>query len=613
IDRSGISVPTAPLPPPRSRPARIVLPVVAIAAFALGVGTAVLWSSRRSTALPPAIRALTYSGADQSPAVSPDGRTIAFTSRRDGTARIWVKQLATGGEAALTSGPGDDYARFSPDGSAILFVRHEGNDTAIYRTPLVGGEPRKLLSNAAQADWSPDGKKIVFLRWEYVGGVAVSVIGVSAADGTGVRDIARVPRRQLVHPRWSPDGSTIAATQVANAGAPRFVHFIDLNSGALRSIPSLLVSGFLSSPVWTPSGKEVLYSQAESVVGNVTSSSARIVRQNVRTGKAESLLWIPANALALDVLGNGLLVFDASPVRENLQEVPIGGRSPAESRWLTQGNASDRQPCYSPDGEWVVFSSNRSGNLDLWEVSRKTGAVRRLTDDSADDWDPGFTPDGKLVWSSNRSGAFEIWMAESDGSAARQLTHEKKDAENPTATADGQWIIYNQSFPEKAGLWKIHPDGSGNTRLVTGTTVIPEVSPDGRYASYRSTIRIDRFDVSVARISDGAVTHLATLQALPQNIANSLGRTRWMPDGKSVAYIGQNEKAAYGVYLQDFVPGKDTSGTRRSIAGFDPELSVESFGISPDGTQITLAGWQQVFSLMVAERVPGVESARRSP
>src|SRR5512134_178051 len=134
IDRSGISVPTAPLPPPQSRPARIVLPVVAIAAFALGVGTAVLWSSRRSTALPPAIRALTYSGADQSPAVSPDGRTIAFTSRRDGTARIWVKQLATGGEAALTSGPGDDYARFSPDGSAILFVRHEGNDTAIYRT-----------------------------------------------------------------------------------------------------------------------------------------------------------------------------------------------------------------------------------------------------------------------------------------------------------------------------------------------------------------------------------------------------------------------------------------------------------------------------------------------
>ncbi|HEU5249272.1 MAG TPA: protein kinase, partial [Thermoanaerobaculia bacterium] len=103
IDRSGISVPTAPLPPSRSKAARILLPVVAIDAFALGIAAAGLWSSRRSAALPPAIRALTYSGADQSPAVSPDGRTIAFTSRRDGLARIWVKQLATGGEAALTS------------------------------------------------------------------------------------------------------------------------------------------------------------------------------------------------------------------------------------------------------------------------------------------------------------------------------------------------------------------------------------------------------------------------------------------------------------------------------------------------------------------------------
>lgn len=76
------------------------------------------------------------------------------------------------------------------------------------------------------------------------------------------------------------------------------------------------------------------------------------------------------------------------------------------------GQCRDRQPCYSPDGERVVFSSNRSGNLDLWEVSRKTGTVRRLTDDSADDWDPGFTRHGKLIWSSNRFGAFEIWIAD---------------------------------------------------------------------------------------------------------------------------------------------------------------------------------------------------------
>jgi Tol biopolymer transport system component len=610
IDRSETSVLPAAARLPGSRRLPLFLAAAAIIAFAAGLATA-RWLSGRRTALPPALRALTYSGADQSPAVSPDGRTIAFTSRRDGTARIWVKQLVTGSEAALSSGPGDEYPRFSPDGSAILFLRREGNETFIYKASLLGGEPRKLLSNAAHADWSPDGKRIAFLRWENIGGRTVSVVGTAAADGTGATEIARIVNHQLVHPRWSPDGKTIATSELGVAGAPRSIHLIDPKSGAGRMIPSLIQTGFLSSPVWSPSGKEVLYSQAESVVGNVTSSSARIIRQDVRTGKAESLLWIPSNALVLDVLGNGRLVFDASPVRENLREVAIGGRGRTESRLLTQGNASDRQPCYSPDGEWVVFSSNRAGNLDLWEVSRKTGAVRRLTDDSADDWDPGFTRDGKLVWSSNRSGAFEIWIAEPDGSGARQLTHEGMDAENPTATADGQWIVYNQSFPEKAGLWKVHPDGSGNTRFVTGTTVIPDVSPDGRYVAYRSTLQLDRYDVRVARISNGVVTHLASVEVLPQSIATSLGRPRWMPDGKAVAFVGQDEKGAYGVYIQDFIPETDTSATRRPLAGFDSGIATESFGISPDGTHVTMAGWEQIFSLMVAERVPGVESARR--
>jgi hypothetical protein len=65
--------------------------------------------------------------------------------------------------------------------------------------------------------------------------------------------------------------------------------------------------------------------------------------------------------------------------------------------------------------------------------------------------------------------------------------------------------------------------------------------------------------------------------------------------------------------LQDFDPARDTSATRRPVAGFYPGLATESFGISPDGKEMTLAGWEQVFSLMLAERVPGVDGPRRAP
>jgi eukaryotic-like serine/threonine-protein kinase len=613
IDHSGTEI----LPAGRGLPAAgrrsvLVTVVAALVAFAAGLAAS-RWLSRSPLTLPPALRTLTYSGMDQSPAVSPDGRTIAFTSRRDGTPRIWVKQISTGGEAALTAGP-DDFPRFSPDGSAILYQHREGNSFSIYRASVVGGEPRKVLADTSQADWSPDGKSIASLRWDNEKGIAASIVGLAAADGTGLREIARIKNHQLVQPRWSPDGSTIAAAEYGNAGAPRSYWLVDARSGAVRALPSLTTTGFLSAPAWSASGREIIYSQAESVVGNVTSSSARIMRQDVRSGKGVTLLWIPSNALTIDILGPGQLVFDASPVRENLRAVALGGQIAQEGRWLTQGNASDRQPCYSRDGEWVVFSSNRSGNLDLWEVSRKTGAVRRITDDVADDWDPGFTPDGKLIWGSNRTGAFEIWIAEADGSGARQLTKVGMDAENPTATPDGKWIVYNQSFPQKVGLWKIHPDGSGNTHLVAGTTVLPDVSPDGQFVSFRTNLRIDQFDVRAARVSDGVLTsfhvHLPVAQA---SVANSSGRTRWMPDAKAIAFVAQDDRGSYGIYVQDFDPARDTSATRRPIAGFYPGLATESFGISPDGKEMTLAGWEQVFSLMVAERVPGVDGPRRAP
>lgn len=150
------------------------------------------------------------------------------------------------------------------------------------------------------------------------------------------------------------------------------------------------------------------------MVGSITGTGARVIRQDLESGETQALLWSPNHSSMLEILAPGRLVFDARSTRENLQElsVPAGA-----AHWLTRGNSSDRQPAYSPDGDWVVFSSNGSGNLDLWAVSTRSRGVRRLTDDQAEDWDPAYTPDGQhLLWSSNRSGHFEVWMAAPDGS-----------------------------------------------------------------------------------------------------------------------------------------------------------------------------------------------------
>ncbi|PYT24275.1 MAG: hypothetical protein DMG57_29235 [Acidobacteria bacterium] len=167
---------------------------------------------------PPTIRYLTYSGHDSSPDISPDGRTLAFTSDRDGRQRIWLKQLASASEAPVTEGP-DDLARFSPDGAMILFLRHDGAVTSLFRSSLVAPEPRKLLEDVSYADWSPDGRQIVFLRQLNEGSRVSSVVGIVEADGENPRQIARTTGETFTCPRWSPDGGTIAATPIPLAGA----------------------------------------------------------------------------------------------------------------------------------------------------------------------------------------------------------------------------------------------------------------------------------------------------------------------------------------------------------------------------------------------------------
>jgi Tol biopolymer transport system component len=244
--------------------------------------------------------------------------------------------------------------------------------------------------------------------------------------------------------------------------------------------------------------------------------------------------------------------------------------------------------------------------MNLWVVSTATGRLRRVTDSHLN-WDPGFTRDGEhIIWSSNRSGNYEIWIANPDGSAVRKVTQDGGNAENPTATPDGQWIVYSSGNPDKAGLWKIRPDGADATRLFAGRATIPEVSPDGRHAVFRSFTGKYPARLLVARLEDGELEPFEILVEAHRRTTISLGRARWMPDGSAIAFVGQDESGAIGIYAQDFARGEDTRETRRRLAGFDPDVAAESFGIAPDGSRLVVAGWVQLFSLMEADGLAGL-------
>jgi eukaryotic-like serine/threonine-protein kinase len=593
----------------------VVGALLALCGLAAGlVGGRLLLAPSRAQREPPTLRTLTFSGEDREPSSSPDGRTLVFTSIRDGRSRIWLKSLTDGTEAPLTTGH-DAQPRFSPDGSSVLFTREEAGRASLFRVPVLGGEPRRLVSDASFGDWSPDGGRIVFLRVATRGSDAVTMIVVARSDGGDERVLTTIDRSWMASPRWSPDGRSIAisASQYGTSEAKgKFVQIVPVDGSESKRLDPPIEGGVISGIAWLGRGAEIVYSQGESVSSVVLSATlvnggaSRLIRQNVQTGAAETILWTPSLSSQVEVVGPGCLVFDSMSGRQNLEEHDLGVQPATVGRVLAAGTSIDRQPVYTPDGEWIAFSSNRSGNLDIWARSLRTGELRRLTDHPEDDWDPGFTPDGKhLIWTSRRGGNFEIWIAEADGSAARQLTHDGTAAENATATPDGQWLVYNSGSEAQGGLWKIRSDGTEATRLVPGTCVWPEVSPDGRYFSYAQVAGAGRSEIHVARIADGGIEPFTIVL---QGVANG-GRTRWMRDG-SIAF-NYAPAGRSGVFAVRFEPGQPAPATWRTLVELPAGALAESFGVSPDGTRLVLATSYRSYALMTSEGLPGIEPRRR--
>ena len=260
---------------------------------------------------------------------------------------------------------------------------------------------------------------------------------------------------------------------------------------------------------------------------------------------------------------------------------------------------------FSPDNDSVIFASNRSRNLDLWVLSRKDGSLKRLTDDASADWDPAFTPDGKnILWSSNRSGNFEIWMAAADGSGAHQVSHDGVDAENPMMTPDGNWVLHWSSNPEKRGIWKVRPDGTDATLLVKGFYNSPEISPDGMYFATPEAPDGQRRRIRVFRVDNGAPVPFSIVVERNGSPDPNYGRMRWMPDGKSIAFVAAGPDGVSGIFVQDFVIGQDTSATRRKLAGFTTDFLAESFGFAPDGSAIVISFTETSSDVLLAHGIP---------
>jgi TolB protein len=195
---------------------------------------------------------------DRHPAWSPDGRQIAFTSKRDGHAQVYIMDADGSNQRRLTfSEEKEFYPRWSPDGTKIVFSRDIDLSNDIYVIDADGSNLTRLTDTSDISenypDWSPDGKTIIFSAF---GTGAKAGIYIMDADGSDPRLLVAGP---LHYPRWSPDGERIVYDG-QNMGV--FELFIVRSDGSenrqLTSHPKG-PGGYNKCPSWSPDGAQIVF------------------------------------------------------------------------------------------------------------------------------------------------------------------------------------------------------------------------------------------------------------------------------------------------------------------------------------------------------------------
>jgi Tol biopolymer transport system component len=592
----AVTVPSAPaeraVAPPRTG---VALPWT-IAALATATALAAWVMASRAPAPEPRWQTFTSitdaAGEETSPAISPDGSTIAYTTKAAGTWDIYVQRVGGRNATPVGADPERHEASpaFSPDGKLIAF--HESDeDGGIFVAGATGESIRRVTDGGFHPAWSPDGARIAYSTEEILnpasrqadGAIWIAEIAGGAPqklEGTG----------DAAQPSWAPSGQRLVYW--SNTGGQRDLYTIPVAGGART--PVVEDAALDWSPVWAPDG-DVYFASDRGGAFNLWRVGVDQASGRVDAAPEPVTLGVSAAIEQPSISKDGKrLVFRSRISAVNPVAIPFDpatGRAGTPQQ-LRYANGVLEPHAVSPDGRSIAYSTIGDRHEDISIGAPDGTGLRRITDDAARDRGPVWLPDGRsLVFYSSRGGTWEIWRIDRDGGNLQKIAGlPERSLVYPVVSRASRDVIFSAV---NGGLFRAPLDGAsgapvalGNVTLEGGALLATSWSPDGtRLAGPILSPGGRSLGVAIYDLASKSVQRIAT---------DDTNAVRWLSDGRRLVYFTPRD----GLVLFD------TASAQRVVVDVRLPLaaSLELFGVAPDDRTIYYGGIRSEADIWIVER-----------
>jgi serine/threonine-protein kinase len=534
-------------------------------------------------------------------AFSPDGSHLAYVANN----RVYVRSMA-GNDASPVAGTDDVTVRsrvsfaWSPDGKSLAYVA----DGVLKKIPLSGGAATTITAVSRPSDGTDPELMPQYLSWTPAGLVYASegrIVRVSADGGTP-EPIAAFDENleRIQDPQLLPDGRTLlfAVAKTSDILADRWSNADIVVQSSMSSGRKIVLRGG-SSPRYVRSGHLLYF-----VEGTLMAVPFDPGRQQVM-GSAVAVIEgvrrsLTTNVAQFSVADNGSLVYvpgtagPSSAPRTHLVMATLKG----EITRLPIPAGPYMFPRFAPDGTQVTFGTDDGKSADVWvyDLSRAS-AMRRLTF-SGRNRHPIWSRDSRwIVFQSDREGDLGLYRQRADGSGApeRLTTADRATAHVPQSwSASGDTLLFTANTGGVRNAWTgaINP-GSTSTLLMLSLknrqvepfahiqsqdrAVNAEFSPDGAWVAYSTGIRPTAV----------YVCPFPPTGAVYQVSKNDDGHHPWWSrDGRELFYVpGPDGLVRVTVNRSPFVAFSDPSALPRS-GFFESPVTSRNIDLSPDGDRL---------------------------